>query len=115
MRWIEEIEHRNVPMSVKEAAKIYGDSVSNFYQKIRRGEIPGVFREKPRGRIKICPAEFAAWLRSRIGSASDGAGVKTDARPNAVTIVHNEAARSGPAKATGTMEVTKKEVPRLAR
>lgn len=83
MKWIEGIEHRKEPMSVKEAAKTYGDSTSSFYRKIRRGEIPGVFREpgKPRGRIKICPAEFAAWLRSRLaaGSATSNKGNTTNA------------------------------------
>src|SRR5947208_13110971 len=68
MKLMDELEHRLDPLSVKEAAKIYGDSTGTFYKKIRRGEVSGVFREegKPRGRIKICPKEFVAWLRQKI-------------------------------------------------
>lgn len=76
---LDELEHQLNPLSVKEAAQIYGDSASNFYKKIRRGEVPGVFRDKgkPKARIKICPKEFVAWLRQQIASCqahSDGDG-----------------------------------------
>lgn len=68
LKSLEELEHQLRPLSVKEAARIYGESVDTFYRKIRRHEIPGVFRDdgKPRGRIKICPKEFVAWLRSKM-------------------------------------------------
>src|SRR5215471_7924988 len=67
---LDELEHQLNPLSVKEAARIYGDSASNFYKKIRRGEVPGVFRDKgkPKARIKICPKEFVAWLRQQMAS-----------------------------------------------
>ena len=67
---LDELEHQLNPLSVKEAAQIYGDSASNFYKKIRRGEVPGVFRDKgkPKARIKICPKEFVAWLRQQMVS-----------------------------------------------
>jgi Helix-turn-helix domain len=68
MKSIDELEHLEIPLSVKEAARIYGDSPGTFYRKVRRGEIPGAFREhgKPRGRIKICPKVFVVWLRQQI-------------------------------------------------
>ena len=76
---LDELEHQLNPLSVKEAARIYGDSASNFYKKIRRGEVPGVFRDKgkPKARIKICPREFVAWLRRQMAACqaqSDGTG-----------------------------------------
>src|SRR5215467_2504914 len=79
IRSLDELEHQLNPLSVKEAARIYGDSASNFYKKIRRGEVPGVFREKgkPKARIKICPKEFVAWLRRQMAACqaqSDGTG-----------------------------------------
>lgn len=67
---LDELEHQLNPLSVKEAARIYGESASNFYKRIRRGEVPGVFRDKgkPKARIKICPKEFVAWLRQQMAS-----------------------------------------------
>jgi len=108
MKWIEAIEQRKEPMSVKEAAKTYGDSTSSFYRKIRRGEIPGVFREpgKPRGRIKICPAEFAAWLRSRLaaGSGTGKLGNTTNAN---IQLINGEPRHDKP-EASGS--IVKREV-----
>jgi Helix-turn-helix domain len=68
MKSIDELERLEVPISVKEAARIYGDSPGTFYRRVRRGEIPGAFREhgKPKARIKICPKVFAAFLRQQI-------------------------------------------------
>ena len=79
MKSIDELKHRLDPLSVKEAAKLYGDSASNFYKKVRRGEVPGVFREKgkPRGRIKICPAIFYAWVQGQIAECSPCKAVTT--------------------------------------
>src|SRR5579864_7459262 len=51
---------------------IYGDSASNFYRMIRRGEVPCVFRKTPRARIKICPREFVPWLRKQIAAGCNG-------------------------------------------
>ena len=47
---------------------IYGDSPSNFYRMVRRGEVPGVFRKTPKARIKICPREFVPWIRSQFAA-----------------------------------------------
>jgi len=72
MKSLDELEHQLNPLSVKEAAMIYGDSASNFYRMIRRGEVPGVFRKTPRARIKICPREFVPWLRKQIAAGCNG-------------------------------------------
>jgi excisionase family DNA binding protein len=74
---LDELEHQLNPLSVKEAARLYGESAATFYRKVRRGEIPGVFRDdgKSRGRIKICPKEFVAWLKSKMtrsGASQNG-------------------------------------------
>lgn len=65
---LDELEHQPNPLSVKEAAAIYGESPNNFYRRIRRNEIPGVYRceGKQKPRIKICPREFIAWLKSQM-------------------------------------------------
>jgi hypothetical protein len=68
MKSLDELEHQLKPLSVKEAAMIYGDSPDNFYRMVRRGEVPGVFRKTPRGRIKICPREFVPWLRAQFAA-----------------------------------------------
>ncbi len=111
MKWIEEIENRKVPISVKEAAKLYGDSTSGFYQKIRRGEVPGVFRDpgRPRGRIKICPAEFAAWLRARVAAGNQCSKGKKSAPTNALNVGSDPQGRP---ETNGAGQ--KKEVSRLA-
>lgn len=96
MKAIDELKHRLEPLSVKEAARLYGDSVGNFYRKIRRGEIPGAFRErgKPRGRIKICVPTFVAWIEEQIAggcgppkvaakSITDGSGTLSSTAPKA--------------------------------
>jgi helix-turn-helix protein len=117
MKWIEAIEHRNDPLSVKEAARIYGDSTGTFYKKIRRGEIPGVFREpgKPKGRIKICPAEFAAWLRARVAAGCPTANMNASISTNtkALNGEHDELPQNGP-EAKNAEKRVGKEVPRLA-
>jgi hypothetical protein len=68
MKSLDELEHQLNPLSVKEAARIYGECPHTFYQRIRRGEVPGVFRDpkKRRPRIRICPKEFVPWLKSQI-------------------------------------------------
>lgn len=73
LKSLDELERQLNPLSVKEAARIYGECPHTFYLRIRRHEVPGVFRDgnKRRGRIKICPKEFVAWLRSKIGHAGD--------------------------------------------
>jgi hypothetical protein len=70
MKSLDQLEHQLNPLSVKEAAMIYGDSPSNFYRMVRRGEVPGVFRKKgtPKARIKICPREFVPWLRAQFAA-----------------------------------------------
>ena len=116
MKWIEAIEHRNDPLSVKEAAKIYGDSTGTFYKKIRRGEIPGVFREpgKPKGRIKICPAEFAAWLRARVAAGCPIANMNAiSTNTKALNGEHDELPQNA-LEAKGAEKRVGKEVPRLA-
>jgi Helix-turn-helix domain len=65
LKSLDELEHQLHPLAVKEAARIFGESIDKFYRRIRRNEIPGVFRDKPRGRIKICPKEFVPWIRSQ--------------------------------------------------
>lgn len=74
MKAIDQLKNRLEPLSVKEAARIYGDSVGEFYRKIRRGEIPGAFRErgKPKGRIKICTPTFIAWVEEQIAGGING-------------------------------------------
>ena len=66
---------------MKEAAKIYGCCVHTFYKKLRRGEIPGVFREpgKRRGRIKICPQKYIPWLMEQMA---------TGCHPGAIAATH---------------------------
>jgi len=88
MKCIDELEHRQEPLSVKEAARIYGDSAGTFYKKIRRGEVPGVFREagKPKGRIKICPAEFAAWLKKKMAAGCQAANGATKTPTNGAQL-----------------------------
>jgi excisionase family DNA binding protein len=98
VKCIEALEHRKDPLSVKEAASIYGDSVGTFYKKIRSGEIPGVFREsgKPRGKIKICPAEFAEWLKKRMAigcKAAYARNVSTNGKHASAEVVMH--ARNG--------------------
>ncbi|HEY6251316.1 MAG TPA: helix-turn-helix domain-containing protein [Candidatus Angelobacter sp.] len=87
MKSLDELEHSLNPLSVKEAARIYGDSASNFYRMVRRGEVPGVFRKTPKGRIKICPREFVPWIRAQFAAfrgASNGA-VQTESKGNEMT------------------------------
>lgn len=93
MKSIDELEHRETPLSVKEAARIYGDSPGTFYRKIRRGEIPGAFREhgKPKGRIKICGKVFAAFLRQQIAK---GCRNEELAVPATATMPGSKAAES---------------------
>jgi hypothetical protein len=117
MKWIEELEHRKSPLSVKEAAKIYGDSTGTFYKKIRRGEVLGTFREpgKPRGRIKICPAEFAAWLRGLVAAGSQSANTKAMSPANAKNLSAEQVVASNTACVEDSVKKgTGKEVPRLA-
>lgn len=87
---LEELEHQLNPLSVKEAAKIYGESAGNFYKRIRRGEVAGVFRDKGKrkARIKICPKEFVAWLRQQMSSCR----AQPDGKGKSIT---GEAERSG--------------------
>ena len=117
MKWIEELEHRKDPLSVKEAARIYGDSAGTFYKKIRRGEVPGVFREpgKSRGRIKICPAEFAAWLRKRVAEGCQSANAKANAPTNVTNLNAERDTHSQDRPEIDSAEKRMgKEVPRLA-
>jgi hypothetical protein len=71
---LDELEHQPNPLTVKEAAEIYGESPNNFYRRIRRNEIPGVYRckGKQKPRIKICPKEFIPWIKSQMVRPSDG-------------------------------------------
>lgn len=70
MRYLEELAQSHEPLSVKEAAKIYGCCVHTFYKKLRRGEIPGARREpgKHRSRIKICPQAYIPWLMEQMAT-----------------------------------------------
>lgn len=89
MKSLDELEHQLNPLSVKEAARIYGDSASNFYRMVRRGEVPGVFRKTPKGRIKICPREFIPWIRAQFAAfrgANNGA-VQTQSKGNGMAPV----------------------------
>jgi hypothetical protein len=101
MKSLDELEHQLNPLSVKEAAMIYGDSPSNFYRRVRRGEIPGVFRKTPKGRIKICPREFVPWLRSQFApfrGANNGAvQAQSDGNGMASSIQRHEPDRSSSA------------------
>lgn len=55
-------------LTVKELAKILGDSPAHIYRRIHKGEIEGVFRD---GRhIKICPGQFVEWLKKEIAQGS---------------------------------------------
>ena len=96
---LEELEHHPHPLTVKEAAIICGESPSNFYKMVRRGEVPGVFRCKktPKARIKICPRELAAWIREEIAA---GRRVKIAIKPQSngngkSSIEGHEQERSG--------------------
>lgn len=100
MKSLDELEHQLNPLSVKEAAAIYGDSPSNFYRMIRRGEVPGVFRKEgsPKARIKICPREFVAWLRQQM-AASRGVNraavpVRSNSKGTALSTERDEQERS---------------------
>ncbi|HEY6251876.1 MAG TPA: helix-turn-helix domain-containing protein, partial [Candidatus Angelobacter sp.] len=87
MKSLDELEHQLNPLSVKEAARIYGECTATFYQRIRRGEVPGVFRDKgkPRGRIKICPKEFVPWIRSQLSQGNgNNNGHKNGGKENEV-------------------------------
>ena len=117
MKCFEELEQRKVPLSVKEAAKIYGDSIGTFYKKIRRGEIPGVFREagKPKGRIKICPAEYVVFLKQQIsaGCRSANGGAKTPTNGKEFLAKDDEHPQNG-SEATSAEKRVGKEDRRLA-
>lgn len=65
---LDDLEKQLNPLTVKDAARIYGETPSSLYKKIRRNEIPGVFRDegKKKARIKIYPREFAAFLKEQI-------------------------------------------------
>lgn len=85
MKSLEELEHQSSPLSVKEAAMIYGDSTSNFYRLIRRGAVPGVFRKTPKARIKICPKEFVPWIRAQIEAYRNNGAVQTQSKGNGIS------------------------------
>ena len=113
MKCFEELEQRKDPLSVKEAAKIYGDSIGTFYKKIRRGEIPGVFREagKPKGRIKICPSEYVAFLKQQIsaGCRAANGGAKTPTNGKEVVAKHDEPPQNGFEATSAEKRVGKEE------
>jgi excisionase family DNA binding protein len=68
MKTIEALEQMHQALTVKELAKILGDSPAHIYRRIHNGEIEGVFRD---GRhIKICPAAFVEWLKKQIVKGS---------------------------------------------
>ena len=116
MKCIDELEHRQEPLSVKEAARIYGDSAGTFYKKIRRGEVPGVFREagKPKGRIKICPAEFAAWLKKKMAEGCQAANGITKTPTNGAQLATGRAVPQNGAAANSAAKVAGKEIGRFA-
>ena|SRR5579863_145538 len=99
MKSLDELEHQLNPLSVKEAAMIYGDSPDNFYRMVRRGEVPGVFRKKPKGRIKICPREFIPWIRSQFAAfrgVNNGAGQSQSDGNGMASSIKNEQHSSRP-------------------
>ncbi len=116
MKCIDELEHRQEPLSVKEAAKIYGDSAGTFYKKIRRGEIPGIFREagKPKGRIKICPAEFAAWLKQKIAAGCQAANGISRTPANGAQLATERAVPQSGAEPNNATKAAGKEIGRFA-
>lgn len=64
MKIIELLENMNQAISVKELAKILGDSTAHVYRRIHKGDIAGAFRD---GRhIKICAASFVEDLKKQM-------------------------------------------------
>ncbi|SRR5581483_7071971 len=64
MKLIELLENMNQAISVKELAKILGDSTAHVYRRIHNGDIAGAFRD---GRhIKICAASFVEDLKRQM-------------------------------------------------
>ncbi len=64
MKIIELLESMNRAISVKELAKVLGDSTAHVYRRIYSGDIAGAFRD---GRhIKICAASFVEDLKKKM-------------------------------------------------
>jgi len=68
MKTIEMLEKRGELLSVKELAKILGNSPTHLYRRIHNGEIEGVFRDG--WNIKICPSTFAEGLKKQMAKGS---------------------------------------------
>lgn len=65
VKLIQMLENRIEPLSVKEVARILGESAGNVYRRIQRGEIPGVFRGSKRS-LHVCSPIFAEFLKAKI-------------------------------------------------
>ena|SRR5436309_3157432 len=63
MKTVKMLENRQEPMTVKELAKILGDSPSTIYRRIHHGEIEA-FRDG--WLIKIQPSAAVEWLKEMI-------------------------------------------------
>lgn len=68
LKTVEILEKRHEPMSVKEVARVLGDSTSHIYRRIHTGEICGVFRDG--WLIKICPSGVVDWLNGQVAKGS---------------------------------------------
>jgi excisionase family DNA binding protein len=68
LKTLEMLENRYEPMTVKELAKVLGDSQSHIYRRIHNGEIKGVFRDG--WLIKIWPSGAAEWLKGLTAQGS---------------------------------------------
>ena len=61
---IEMLENSHEALTVKDIARILGDSTQTVYRKVKEGKIEGAFRD---GRsIRFCPAIFVEWLKRKI-------------------------------------------------
>ena len=95
MKTIQMLENRHEALSVKELAKILGESTGHVYRRIRRGEIQGVFRD---GRsVRICPAVFVEWLKAKIAEGNCPNQATTTPSGNGQQV-HKNAAPSNGAK-----------------
>ena len=68
LKTIEILENRHEPMSVKEIAKILGDSPSHIYRLIHDGEIGGVFRVG--WLIRVWPSGVVEFLNKQTAKGS---------------------------------------------
>jgi|SRR5579859_1700439 len=64
MKIIEKLENREEALTVKEVARILGDSPGDVYRKVSKGLIEGSFRN---GRsIRFIPSVFVEWLKKKL-------------------------------------------------